>query len=144
MAVRLSAPRAGRPLPPERFLVLILVTLKTNETTFLESTVESTRHSIQFKLTKHMTLDVASRRSKVDSTHDFPATLERHGRSFRHISPWLTAEEFTREGARLFRRRVTGQAGRPPSRQESFRVDTCARRRGDSRLDESRFVCFQP
>jgi hypothetical protein len=93
-----------------------------------------------------MTLDAACRRSKIDSTHDIPATLERHGRSFRHISPWLTVEEFTREGARLFRRRVTGQASRPPSRhpsrQESFRVDTCARRRGDGRLDQSRFVCL--
>jgi hypothetical protein len=94
-----------------------------------------------------MTLDAACGRSKVDSTHDFPATLERHGRSFRHTSPWLTVEEFTREGARLFRRRVTGQASRQPtrqpSRQESFRVDTCARRRGDGRPDQSRF-CFQP
>jgi hypothetical protein len=70
--------------------------------------------------------------------------LERHGRSFRHISPWLTVEEFTREGARLFRRRVTGQASRQPSRQESIRVDTCARHRGDGLLDQSRIVCFQP
>jgi hypothetical protein len=67
-----------------------------------------------------MTLDAACRRSKVDLTHDFPATLERHGRSFRHISPWLTVEEFTREGARLFRRLVK-------------QVD----RRHNSRLDKS-------
>jgi hypothetical protein len=69
-----------------------------------------------------MTLDAACHRSKVDSTHDFPATLEQHGRSFRHIRPWLTLEEFTCEGARPFRRRVTGQA---------------SRRRNDSRLDKS-------
>jgi hypothetical protein len=29
-----------------------------------------------------MTFDAACRRSKVDSTHDFPATLERHGGRF--------------------------------------------------------------
>jgi hypothetical protein len=90
-----------------------------------------------------MTLDAAYGRSKVDSTHDFPATLERHGRSFRHISPWLTVEEFTCEGATLFRRRETGQASRQPSRQESFRVDTCERRRDNGRLDQSRFFCFR-
>ena len=60
---------------------------------------------VQINKTRHLTRP--DRRSKDNSIAELPATLERHGRSFRHISPLLTVEEFTHERVRLFIRRET-------------------------------------
>ena len=45
-----------------------------------------------------MTLDAACRRSKVDSTHDFPATLERHeGRFDTSVHGWQWKSSHVKE-----------------------------------------------